>query len=638
MLKESYLYFVPLKEIRRVRKRVSDCFLSCEILADIFRLNSIYMVMRAGSGHLGTCLSSIDIVTWLWTQEMRSPNEPKSKNSDTYFSSKGHDVPALYSLLIGLEKIDFNYIHKLRRLGGLPGHPDIVIPYIAANTGSLGMGISKARGLALASRLSGRKGRIFVMTGDGELQEGQIWESLQPAVNGKFSEITVIIDHNKMQAVGLVSVVSPLGKLEEKFRSFGWEVARCDGHDFRALAKVFSHFRKIKNRPQVLIANTVKGKGVSFMESTLPQNKKHYKYHSGALSPEEYILAANELANRINQKLQKRGLKPLKFESVEMPQPIPPKNPERPVEAFGDELIKIANKRKDIVVLDADLLPDSGLTLFKEKFPARFFECGIAEQDMVSLASGLALQGKLPIVHSFACFLSARPNEQIYNNASEDKKIIYVGTLAGLIPGGPGHSHQSVRDISALGSVPGLTMIQPCNEQEARMAIRWAVEKNKESTYLRFVSVPLELPYQLPKGYQLKEGQGTFLTRGKDVAIIAYGTTMLKQAFEAAQKLNQRQISTAVINFPWLNRVDEKWLKNLLKFKLILTLDDHYIDLGQGTMIASAIAKNFSRHPKVISLGLKEIPACGANDEVLKHHHLNSESIVKKVTENLKNI
>src|SRR6266568_577391 len=149
---------------------------------------------------------------------------------------------------------------------------------------------------------------------------------------------------------------------------------------------------------------------------------------------------------------------------------------------------------------------------------------------MVSAAGGMALRGLLPVVHSFSCFLSTRANEQIYNNATEKKKIIYAATLAGLVPAGPGHSHQSVRDISAIGSVPGLTAIEPCSEREARLAIRWAVEENESSTYLRFVNVPLELPYSLPASYALEVGRGVTLRSGprkNDVAVIGYGPILL---------------------------------------------------------------------------------------------------------------
>ena len=182
---------------------------------------------------------------------------------------------------------------------------------------------------------------------------------------------------------------------------------------------------------------------------------------------------------------------------------VAPSKPERLVLAYGDELLQMARTRNDIVVLDADLLSDCGIEAFKEELPERFIECGIAEQHMVSAAGGMALRGLLPVVHSFACFLSTRANEHIYNNATERRKIIYTATLAGVVPGGPGHSHQSVRDISAIGSVPGLTAIEPCSEREARLAIRWAVEENAASTYLRFVNVPLDLPYALPASYAL---------------------------------------------------------------------------------------------------------------------------------------
>ena len=182
--------------------------------------------------------------------------------------------------------------------------------------------------------------------------------------------------------------------------------------------------------------------------------------------------------------------------------------------AYGDELLQMARTRTEIVVLDGDLLSDCGIEAFKDELPERFIECGIAEQHMVSAAGGMALNGILPVVHSFACFLSTRANEHIYNNATERTKIIYTATLAGVVPGGPGHSHQSVRDISAIGSVPGLTAIEPCTEREARLAIRWAVEENSASTYLRFVNVPLDLPYSLPASYTLQVGRGVTLRDG----------------------------------------------------------------------------------------------------------------------------
>ena len=630
------LTYVPLETIRRVRRGLTDRFVRAAVLADVVRLNTLYMIMNAGSGHIGSSFSSTDVITWLWTESLRDANSGAA-GADTYFSSKGHDAPALYSLLAALEKLDFDLIHRLRRLGGLPGHPDVATPFIATNTGSLGMGIAKAYGMARAQRFlghAGSGGRIVVMTGDGELQEGQIWESLQPTANEGLAEITVIVDHNKYQSDSTVASVSDLGPVEDKFRAFGWAVRRVDGHDFRALEAALGELDAIRDRPKAIVADTIKGRGVSFMEG-LACGDQTYHFHAGAPSLENYLAAVQELVTHIDRTLASAGVAPLGLASAPLPTRVAPKAPEKLVLAYGDELLAIARSRREMVVMDADLLSDCGIEAFKAELPERFVECGIAEQHMVSAAGGMALKGMLPVVHSFACFLSTRANEQIYNNATERRKIIYVATLAGAIPGGPGHSHQSVRDISAIGSVPGLTAIEPCSEREARLAIRWAVETNPGSTYLRFVNVPLDVPYDLPAHYQLEVGRGVTIRSGRDVAIVGYGPVLLSEAWRAADLLAANGISAAVLDCPWLNRIDDGWVKATLGgFGAVVTLDNHYVTLGQGVMIAASLARTGVR-ADVLSIGLTDVPACGSNPEVLAHHGLDSASIVRAVRERI---
>ncbi len=620
------LSFVPLDVIRRVRG-IPDPIARASLLADCCRLNTLYMIMNAGSGHIGSSFSAMDLITWLWTDYLVDPNSHAAR-SDIYFSSKGHDAPALYALLIALEKLDFDLVHKLRRFGGLPGHPDVDTPFIAANTGSLGMGISKAYGMARAKRFANRTGRIVVMTGDGELQEGQIWESLQPCANEGLSEITVVVDHNKLQSDSAVAAVSDLGPIEEKFRVFGWEVARADGHDLRRVKQIFAGFDRVTDRPKVLVADTIKGRGVSFMEG-LACGDATYHFHAGAPSLKDYLAAVAEITARVDASLAALNQPSIAVNRAPLPQRVAPAKPEKLVLAYGDELLQMARTRKEIVVLDGDLLSDCGIEAFKAELPDRFIECGIAEQHMVSAAGGMALEGLLPVVHSFACFLSTRANEHIYNNATEKKKIIYTATLAGAVPGGPGHSHQSVRDISAIGSVPGLTAIEPCSEREARLAIRWAVEANDASTYLRFVNVPLDLPYSLPPSYALEVGRGVLLrgAPGDDVAVVGYGPILMTNAVGAAEDLAAEGIRVAVINLPWLNRIDDAWTRDVLgRFPVVVTLDNHYLSLGQGEMVAAALARNGVRSG-VRSIGLTEIPACGSNAEVLAHHGLDRASI-----------
>jgi transketolase len=352
-----------------------------------------------------------------------------------------------------------------------------------------------------------------------------------------------------------------------------------------------------------------------------------YHFHAGAPSLENYLAAVGELIERINGRLATLGRAALTFASAPQPVPTPLSTPERLVVAYGDELLTIAKGRPEIVVFDADLLSDCGIEAFKDQLPERFIECGIAEQHMVSAAGGMALAGLLPVVHSFASFLSTRANEQIYNNATERSKVVYAATLAGLVPGGPGHSHQSVRDISAIGSVPGLVAIEPCSEREARLAIRWAIEDNAASTYLRFVSVPMDLPYALPPSYALRIGRGVLLRDGRDIALVGYGPLLMANAWRAADELAPQGISAAVINLPWLNRIDEAWVREALsRFPAIVTLDNHYVTLGQGVMIAAAVARTGVR-ADIRSIGLTDTPACGSNAEVLAHHRLDPAGI-----------
>jgi len=624
-------YFVSGEELARVRGLEASLERKVALFADVCRINVLAMVMTAGSGHLGTSFSCIDIVSWLFLSEGLADGDASRPR---YFSSKGHDAPAQYAVLAGVGLMDAALLRRLRRLGGLPGHPDVGTPGIETNTGSLGMGISKARGFVLADRLRGTPRTVYVLTGDGELQEGQFWESLQPAANAAMGEIVAIVDHNKVQSDTFVERVSGLGDLEARLRAHGWGVARCDGHDSRALQDAVRSIRR-PDRPAIVIADTIKGRGVSFMEHTaMAPDQRLYRYHSGAPDPEAYALALAELRARVDAALASVGQPALQLEAEPVPARSVPPSAQRLVAAYGAALVEEAERDARIVAFDADLALDTGLLPFETRFPERFFEFGIAEQDMVSAAGALALQGFVPAAHSFACFLSSRPNEQIYNNATERRKVVYVASLAGLLPAGPGHSHQSVRDIGAVGSMPGLVLLEPADEVETREAVRYAFRDARSSVYLRLVSIPCEIPFALPDDHTLLEGRGTLLVEGGDAVLFGYGPVMLTEAFRASAALRERGLRLAVIDLPWLNRVDPEWLRGTIGTRrLVVTLDDHYVAGGQGQLVAATVASlALAPSPRVLSLGVREIPACGSNDEVLRHHRLDAASIAEDVS------
>ncbi len=627
------LLYVPPPEFRRVVDAAAPAALKARAFAALARINTLYMIAGAWSGHIGTSFSSLEILSWLFLNEIRDLDKGPEA-ADIFFSSKGHDAPALYAVLIGLGLLPADKVHQLRRLHGLPGHPHVETPFIQANTGSLGMGISKAKGMAIANRQAGAPRRIFVLTGDGELQEGQFWESLGSAANRGLGEIVAIVDHNKIQSDTWVDDVSRLGDLEAKFHAFGWHVSRVDGHDVAAIERTFRALDAVTDRPKVIIADTVKGKGVSFMEGPAMKAGELYGYHSGAPGEAQYTAGLAELRASADTLFSELHLGPIHTETRTRNPRREPRQTDSLIAAYDRALVNQAEKHPRLLVLDADLVKDCGLVSFATRYPDRFIECGIAEQDMVSMAAGMARRGALPIVHSFACFLAARPNEQIYNQCSESTKVIYVGSLAGLLPGGPGHSHQSVRDISALAGIPTLVLAEPSSEVEVEAIYDHLVNRVSASSYLRLVSVKWPLPFSYPKAHEVEVGRGWVVRDGADAVVFGYGPWLLSNAFEAAEEIERSAgAGIRLVNLPWLNRVDPAWLRHVIGARRsIVTLDNHYLHGGQGEMIAAAVAAlGLEPAARVTSVGVTALPECGTNDEVLAWHGLDVSGLVKSL-------
>lgn len=631
------LNLIPREEFKRIWRSNLPDYEKLALIADMCRANALTAVKIAGSGHLGSSLSAMDIVVFLYYKEMNTVELGiDHPDRDIYFSSKGHDVPGLYSVFYSLGILPKEKLLKLRRLGGLDGHPDVGIPGIETNSGSLGMGISKGKGMAFAKRLARRKGRIFVLTGDGELQEGQIFEGLQTTAHQSINNLIAIVDHNKVQSDKQVDEITGLGELESKFRNFGWYVRRCDGHDFRKLSEVMSDFSEITDRPKILIADTIKGRGISFMEhpKALIDGNGLYRWHAGAPDDQAFTAGYEEIIDRVNSLLTEANLASLRLEDI----PLEKKeksgvSPEYVADAFGEALVEIAAERKDMVVLDADLAADCHIRNFEEKFPGRFIENGIAEQDLVSMAGGLALQGFLPVVNSFAAFLASRANEQIYTNACEGTKIIYVCHYAGLIPAGPGKSHQSIRDISLFGTLPNIEVIQPCNAAETRMAVKYCVNETENNCVLRLIIGPSPRVIELPQDYEFICGRGAVLRDGSDAVLFSYGPVMLHEAMAASEILAERNFSLKVINMPWLNQVDPVWLDEVVSGCLrICVLEDHSPVGGLGAhLLRVMVENNLIEGKKFDCFGVEGLPACGTPPEVLKYHGLDGNSLAERI-------
>jgi len=640
------LRLVPKPELDRLRAADVDPDARLALLADACRLNALVAVKRAGSGHLGSTFSALDVVTHLLFEELdvarRGFDDP---DRDVFFSSKGHDVPGLYAALFALGVVPRERLLRLRRLGGLDGHPDVSVPGIEASSGSLGMGISKGRGIALAKRRLGREGRVVVMTGDGELQEGQNWEALQSAAHERLGRLWVVVDRNEVQSDKPTEEIVALGDLEAKLGAFGWDVETVDGHDHSALRGALVRFAEGDDVPKALVARTVKGKGVSFMEHpvALAEGGGTYRWHAGAPDDDAFVRAAAELEGRLAERCAGLGLEPPALEATEPEEaggglegePESGAGSRRSavteeyvVEAYGEALLELAGERDDLVVLDADLSSDCRIRGFELAYPERFFQCGIAEQDMVSTAAGMARHGLLPVVNSFASFLASRANEQIYNQASEGSKVIYALHYAGLIPAGPGKSHQSLRDISLLAALPNVAIVQPGSSEETAALLRWAVEDAEESVALRLAIGPSPRRLELPA--RISVGRGTVLHEGADAALVAYGPVMLHEALVAAERLAESgELSLRVVAMPWLNRLDEDWLAaELAGLDHLFVLEDHAPTGGLGDALRAALEGR-----AVTVFGVDGWPACGTPPEALRFHRLDGASLAARIAD-----
>ena len=308
-------------------------------------------------------------------------------------------------------------------------------------------------------------------------------------------------------------------------------------------------------------------------------------------------------------------------------------------DSFTNSLINFAKKNDKFIVLDADLSDDLNLKKFSNLYPKRFIQNGIAEQDMISMAGGIARMGLTPIVNSFASFLTSRGNEQIYNNATEGSKIIYISLYAGAIPAGAGKSHQSLRDISLLSSIPNFRIFHPYNELETHQILKHCLGKSEKNNCAIRLSIG-PMPKLSPKlSSKFQNGIGSQIKKGKKFVIFTYGQTMINEAFKAAKILNKKKIDLEIINMSCLNYFNIHWLRNKIKnFKYIFFLDDHNFSGGMGDLIIAFLNENQLLKNKIIKkFGFRDFPACGTYEEVLNYHKLDSINLSQQILKKINN-
>tara|TARA_B110000444_G_scaffold261547_1_gene315073 strand:- start:13524 stop:15455 length:1932 start_codon:yes stop_codon:yes gene_type:complete len=626
-LERITLKFIDYKTIEKLTSGIDNKEFLVDILSHISRINTLSMIMFARSGHIGTSFSSMEIFQWLINYQLGNILDDEFEN--ILIASKGHDAPGYYSSLHANKIIPDEKLRQLRRLDGLPGHPDVQSSFVSTNTGSLGMGISKAKGFIYSDRIKSVKRKVFVLCGDGEMQEGQNWEALRGAVNDKLGNLTVVIDNNKLQSDTLVNNVSDLGDLLNRFTSTGWIGEECDGNDIKSIENAFQKLDgSNKDLPKVIIANTTKGKGVSFMEIDENFPPREYAYHSGATSENEYFKGIDELEEKLLNLLEPYSIKEIVFTEEHIEENIIKKKESSTVQAYSESLVEIG-KNSNVLVLDADLAKDCGLIEFEKNYPDRFLEFGIAEQDMVSSAGTMALNGFLPIVNSFSCFLIPRANEQIYNNATQKSKLFYTGVMNGVLPAAPGHSHQSIRDIALMRSVPNLDVIEPWTAKQVEDTLKYYLEEHTNSIYMRINPIPHSSTLVYSELGLPEKGQGSelFSYKNSSTSIVVHSPLLVDQTINVIREFEKRGVEVNLFVASWLNSFDRKWWQSKLNSSQdIFIFENGLISGGWAEYFSTQLTNNANTlHIK----GLEDVPPCGQSEEVLNKVGLSSVEIYK---------
>jgi len=642
------------------------------------RALNMIAITAARSGHTGGTLSSADIATALYLKHLRhDPADPGWDDRDRVFWSTGHKAPVIYVALGMAGYFPAEETVKLRKLwSGFEGHPNRMnLPGLEASSGSLGQGLGLSVGVALRGRLDGKGYRVYCIMGDGEQQEGSIWEAAMSAGHYKLDNLVGIVDNNGLQIDGATRDVMDIEPLEDKYASFGWQVVRIDGHDMKAILEALQQAEGVKGKPTVIIADTVKGKGVSYAENVVG-------YHG--VSPKDGR-SGNESLDRAIADIYGEGGGPFNRQKVdrilsmadkyqkEIDRKVDSLLPKLPRSywwnaesdmkvkmdptrmGFGRAMEKLGDDER-VIALGADITGSIRMADFYAKYPERkrrFFSCGIAEQNMTTVAAGLAKEGKIPFIGSYGVFITGRNWDQIrttvcYNNYN----VKIADAHGGISVGADGATHQALEDLALMYYLPNMHIEVPCDSVETEKSTL-AIAKLDGPAVVRFgregtpivtgEKTPFEFGVANVIRYRGRKGSfadafeivlgSAYENEKEDLCIVAVGA-MVPEAMRAAYILKEEQgLETRVINPHTFKPMDGTTiLKAAEEIGRIVTVEEHQTG-GFGNVVAGVIArgKKFASPVAMDMIGVDDrFGESGEPWELTKAFGLSAESIAER--------
>lgn len=599
-------------------------------ISKLLRYYCLVSTSAAGSGHLTSSLSSVELMSALYfggflKYDLENPN---FLNNDRIIFSKGHASPLFYALYAAAGKLTEVELKTLRQIDSpLEGHPSVSFPYTEVATGSLGQGLSVGVGMALnAKYLDKLPYKTYVLLGDSEMAEGQVWEAMQLAAYYKLDNLIGIIDVNRLGQRGETIHGHDVNEYAYKARAFGWETIVVDGHSLAEITKAYQKAEQVKDAPIMIIAKTIKGKGVSFLEDqdnwhgkSLDQDKLQQALVElgdidvslkGKISSPKKLKPKKQSAPKVN--LDKYLIKPIKKQLATR-------------KAYGNAIVKLGSKNQQVIALDAEMSNSTFANIFSTAFPERFFEMFIAEQNMVSAAVGLARMGKIPFISTFGSFLT-RAFDQTRMAQYSHANLKFVGSHVGVSIGQDGPSQMGLEDIAMFRSIRESVVLYPSDAVATEKLVSVMAE-HRGISYLRITRMETPIIHDQDEEFKIGGSKTIYESKKDLVTIVAAGVT-LHESMKAYKQLRKNKMNIRLIDLYCIKPLDIKTLeKAAQETKALITVEDHYEAGGIGEAVKSALV---NQSTPIHSLFVDQQPSSGQPAELLAREKIDAAAIVEK--------
>jgi transketolase len=610
------------------------------------RINSLRMTTQAGSGHPTSCLSAADIIATLFFHALRYDYQnPVYANNDRFILSKGHAIPVVYAALRQLGVISEQQMLNYRTIDSeLEGHPTPRFAYNEASTGSLGQGLSIGLGMALNTRYEKLSYRTYVMLGDGEMAEGSVWEAAELAAHEKIDNLVAIADCNTLGQSGASLHPAHTERFAKKFEAFGWNALVIDGHDLEQINAALAQAQATTGKPTAIIAKTFKGYGLTTIENKSGYHGKPFT-HEELPAQIQALTARFEAAAQYQPQQNFIAPQPEKIKSVTTALQLScdiAKDQHAPLfafdkkistrKAFGYALETLGNNTA-VFALDADVKNSTYTDFFGNAHPDRFIECFIAEQNMVGVATGLALRGKIPFAATFACFFT-RAYDQIRMAGIGRVALRLCGSHSGVSIGQDGPSQMGLEDVAMMRAIPQSIVLWPSDGVSTYKLVEQMALYHDGISYMKTTRSDTPMLYDATEAFPIGGCKVLRSSSNDKACIVAAGIT-LHEALKAYELLKKQNINVAVIDLYSIKPLDHQTLIKVgtAAGKTIITVEDHYAEGGMGEAVTCALANSgISVHSRAVT----KLPRSGSPEELMRFEEIDAESIVEVVMKTIK--